>query len=240
MNIAVVMAGGVGSRMGLDIPKQFLTVYDKPIFIYTLEIFQNNPNIDAIEVVCIDEWQGIVRSYAKQFKITKLKWVVAGGNTVSESIRNGIYNLEKECKDDDIVIIHDSVRPLLKQEVLSNVIAICKEKGNAIASLPCFEHVAITQDNGVSTTESLPKETCRLILTPQAYKFSLVDNAYHKAFDTDAGIHGSAYTNSMMTDLGIRLYFAHDSRDNLKLTTFDDISMFKSILAQHAIEDNEK
>ena len=98
MNIAVIIAGGSGHRMGQDIPKQFINVYDKPVLIYTLEGFQEHPQIDAIEVVCIDGWHDVLRAYAKQFNITKLKWIVSGGASGQESIRNGVYNLEGKKK----------------------------------------------------------------------------------------------------------------------------------------------
>ena len=94
MNIAILIASGTGSRMGQDIPKQFLNVYDKPVLIYTLEGFQNHPEIDAIEVVCLDGWQDVVKAYANQFGITKLKWMTTGGNSAQESIRNGVFFLE--------------------------------------------------------------------------------------------------------------------------------------------------
>ena len=94
MAVAIIIAGGSGSRMGQDIPKQFINVYDKPVLIYTLDGFQKHPMIDAIEVVCLDGWHDVLRAYARQFGITKLKWVVSGGKTGQESIRNGVYNME--------------------------------------------------------------------------------------------------------------------------------------------------
>ena len=97
MNIALIIAGGSGSRMGQDIPKQFINVYDKPIIVYTLESFQKHPEIDAIEVVCIDGWHDVLWAYAKQFGIEKLKWVVSNGDTAQESIRNGLLGLRGQC-----------------------------------------------------------------------------------------------------------------------------------------------
>ena len=101
MNIAIIIAGGSGNRMGQDIPKQFINVYDKPILIYTLEGFQNHPMVDAIEVVCIEGWENMVQAYANQFNITKLKWIIKGGGSAQESIRNGVYNLEGKINKDD-------------------------------------------------------------------------------------------------------------------------------------------
>ena len=129
MNIALIIAGGSGQRMGQDIPKQFINVFDKPVLIYTLEGFQKHPQIDAIEVVCIDGWHDILWAYAKQFNITKLKWVISGGNSGQESIRNGVYNLEDKCSSEDTIIIHDGIRPLVEPSVLSDVISKCKLYG---------------------------------------------------------------------------------------------------------------
>lgn len=154
MNIALVIAGGSGSRMGQDIPKQFISVRDKPIIIYTLEAFQNHPKIDAIEVVCIDGWQDILQAYAKQFGITKLKWIVTGGSTGQESIRNGVYHLEGICGGDDIVIIHDGIRPLVEESVLSDVMVKCALYGNAVTSLPYNEQIFVMEDE--NTTGSNP------------------------------------------------------------------------------------
>lgn len=127
MNIAVIIAGGSGHRMGQDIPKQFINVYDKPVLIYTLEGFQEHPQIDAIEVVCIDGWHDVLRAYAKQFNITKLKWIVSGGDSGQESIRNGVYNLEGKASADDIIVIHDGIRPLVDASVLTDVLLKAKK-----------------------------------------------------------------------------------------------------------------
>lgn len=229
MNIAIVIAGGSGHRMGQDIPKQFINVYDKPVIIYTLESFQKHPQIDAIEVVCIDGWHDVLKAYAKQFGITKLKWVVNGGQTGQESIRNGVYNLEGVLKDDDIVIIHDGIRPLVDESVLSDVILKCNRYGNAVTSMPYNEQIFVIDDE-ISTVKYIPRETLRRVSTPQAYKFGKVDMAYHEAFEKKIGIYGSSYTNTMMVELGERLYFAAGSDKNIKLTTKDDLEMFKAYL----------
>ena len=136
MNIAIIIAGGSGHRMKQDIPKQFINVYDKPILVYTLEGFQKHPEIEEIEVVCLDGWQELVWAYANQFNITKLKWVVPGGNSAQESIRNGVYHLEDVCTEKDIIVIHDGIRPMIDDTVLSDVIVTCKKYGNAVSSLP--------------------------------------------------------------------------------------------------------
>ena len=233
MNIAVIIAGGSGQRMGQDIPKQFINVYDKPILIYTLDSFQRHPMIDAIEVVCIEGWENVVWAYAKQFGIDKLKWIVKGGKTGQESIRNGVYNLEDKASAKDIIIIHDGIRPLIEPAVLTDVIQKAHEYGNAVTSMPYNEQIfVISEDDETTTTKFIPRETLRRVSTPQAYRFDLLDEKYHEAFEKEIGIYGSHYTNTMMVELGVKLHFAAGSDKNIKLTTKDDLEMFKGSLSR--------
>lgn len=229
MNVAVIIAGGSGQRMGQSIPKQFINIYDKPVLIYTLEGFQKHPQIDAIEVVCIDGWHDVLWAYAKQFNITKLKWVISGGSTGQESIRNGVYHLEGICGENDTVVIHDGIRPMVEESVLSDVLVTCEKYGNGVTSMPYNEQIFVVDDEH-STTKYIPRETLRRVSTPQAYKFGKLLWAYKKAFAEEIGIYGSSYTNTMMADLGERLYFAQGSDKNIKLTTKDDMELFKAYL----------
>jgi 2-C-methyl-D-erythritol 4-phosphate cytidylyltransferase len=227
--IAILIAGGSGSRMGQDIPKQFINVYDKPVLLYTLEGFQKHPMIDAIEVVCLDGWHDILRAYAKQFGITKLQWIVSGGSTGQESIRNGVYHLEGIAKPDDIIIIHDGIRPLVDETVLTDVIRKAQQYGNAVTAMPYNEQIFVADDE-ISTVKYIPRETLRRVATPQGYRFDLLDEKYHEAYEKEIGIYGSSYANTMMVELGVRLYFAAGSDKNIKLTTKDDLEMFKAYL----------
>lgn len=237
MNIAIIIAGGVGNRMGQSIPKQFLNVYDKPILIYTLESFQKHPMIDSIGVVCLEGWHEIVRSYANQFNISKLDFIVNGGGSAQESIRNGVYALEGKCKKDDIIIIHDGIRPLVEPSVLEDVIIKAQLYGNAVTSMPYNEQIFIVdKDDESTTTQYIPRETIRRVSTPQAYNFDLIDKKYHEAFEKEIGIKGSNYTNTMMVQLGVKLHFAAGSDKNIKLTTKDDLELFKGYL----IKGNDK
>ena len=231
MNYALIIAGGSGNRMGQDIPKQFINVYDKPVLIYTLESFQRHPMIDAIEVVCLDGWHEVLWAYSRQFNITKLKWVVSGGSSAQESIRNGVYDLEDKAGDEDIVIIHDGIRPLVDDTVLTDVIQKAMQFGNGVTSLPYNEQIFIVNPEDETTTRKyIPRETLRRVSTPQAYQFRKLNDAYHKAFEQGIGIHGSQYTNTMMVELGETLHFAAGSDKNIKLTTKDDLELFKGYL----------
>ncbi len=227
--IALIIAGGSGHRMGKDIPKQFIRVNDKPVLVYTLEGFQKHPMIDAIELVCIDGWQDEVRSYVDRYGISKLKWIVGGGATGQESIRNGVYNLEGKCGPDDVIVIHDGIRPLVDSFVLTDVIEKCRIYGNGVTSMPYNEQIFLVDDE-ISTVRYIPRETLRRVATPQAYRFGLLDRKYHEAFEKEIGIYGSSYTNTMMVELGVRLYFAQGSDRNIKLTTPGDLEIFQAML----------
>lgn len=150
MMLALLIAGGSGSRMGQSIPKQFLTVNEKPVIVYTLEIFQKHPEIDSIAVVCIEGWESVLQAYANQFNITKMRHIIPGGKNGQESIRNGVYELEKHYLPSDIVLIHDAIRPMVSADIISDCIRVTKEKGNAITAIPCAEAMIQTEDGNVS------------------------------------------------------------------------------------------
>ena len=229
MTVALIIAGGSGHRMGQEIPKQFLNVYDKPVLIYTLECFQHHPEIDAIEVVCLSGWEEILKAYASQFGIDKLRWVISGGATAQESIRNGVFQLREFCAPDDVVVIHDGIRPLVDDFVLSDVLVKCRMYGNAVTSLPYNEQIFVA-DDAASTTKYIPRDTLRRVSTPQAYRYEKLLWAYEKAFSEGVGIQASTYANTLMVDLGEKLYFAAGSDKNIKLTTKDDLELFKCYL----------
>lgn len=229
MNVAIIIAGGVGSRMGQEIPKQFINVGEKPVIVYTLEAFQEHPIVDAIEVVCLAGWEQVLRAYARQYKIDKLKWVVKGGASGQESIRNGVYNFEGVLAEDDICIVHDGVRPMLDPEVITDVVRVAKERGNAVTSMPYNEQIfLVDKKDSATTTQYIPRETLRRVSTPQAYRFGLLDSKYHEAFEKGVGIDGSNYTNTMMVQLGVRLNFAVGSDRNIKLTTPENLEFFRA------------
>lgn len=229
MTYAIVIAGGVGSRMGLDIPKQFVEVDGKPVLLYTLEGFEKHPEIDALVVVCIKGWEDYLKEQVEKYHITKLKMIVPGGASGQESIRNGVFALEGICAPEDTVVIHDGIRPLVDAFVLSDVLRVCRERGNAVTSLPYNEQIFVIDDE-ISTVKYIPRETLRRVSTPQAYRFDLLDEKYHEAFEKEIGIYGSSYTNTMMVELGVRLYFAAGSDKNIKLTTPDDLALFRGYL----------
>lgn len=227
-NVGLIIAGGAGNRMHQDIPKQFLTVNEKPVIVYTLEAFQTHPEIDAIAVVCIMGWEQVLWAYAKQFNISKLQYVIPGGKTGQESIRNGIMELEKSFMPEDIVLIHDAIRPMVSAEIISDNIRVAKQFGNAITVIPCAEAMMQTED-GVVSVGSYPRDRLKRTQTPQAFHLGQICDLHRKAIE--AGITNSVASCTLMIELGQQVYFSSGSEKNIKLTTVEDIDIFKALLA---------
>ena len=160
MNIVILTAAGMGSRMHQDIPKQFIHVDNKPVIAYTMEAFEKHPSIDAIVVVTLTSWKEVLYAYAKQFDISKLALVVDGGETGQESIYNGLKAIEEEYGvENNTVIVHDGNRPLVSTEIISDALATYKHYGSSVAAIPCVEVVFYSED-GIIAGDSVPREIC--------------------------------------------------------------------------------
>jgi len=193
-----------------------------------MEAFQKHPGIDAIEIVCLDGWHDVVRAYAKQFGISKLDGVVSGGVNGQDSIRNGLQDLAKRYTDpEDIVLIHDAIRPMVSQEIITDNIRVCREYGNAVTVVPCTAAMLKTYDS-LSTTEQVPRDNLKTTQTPQAFFLQDILAAHREALEK--GITRSVASCTMYIELGRKLYMSQGSEKNLKLTTAEDIEIFKALL----------
>lgn len=229
-NIALIIAGGAGNRMGQDIPKQFMHIDGAPIIIHTINCFQKHPDIDAIAVVCLKGWETVLQSYANQFNITKLKWIFPGGNSGMESIHNGIYGLKDAgCMDEDLVLIHDAVRPLLSQDIISSNIAICKAYGYAITGIKCREAILESSD-GFTTKTSIPRDTLIRTQTPQTFRLGNIINAHELA--KQKGILDSVASCTLIAELNedIEMHIVPGSEKNIKITTVEDFEILKALM----------
>ena len=227
MNVAIIKAGGIGNRMGADVPKQFLLVRDKPIIIYTLEAFERHPNIDAIIVVCVDGWHDNLRAYAKKFNITKIKAIVSGGATSLRSIKAGLIEVSKLYKPDDMVIIHDGNRPLVSQEIISDVLAKASVSEAAVAAIPCDDEVMSVEENYAVATKYLNHKILYRIQTPDAYRLGYACELFAKASEDQLDRIGA--TNVLAIDMGKTVNLALGSTVNIRLTTPADIDLFKAL-----------
>lgn len=230
MNIALIIAGGNGKRMEQEIPKQFINVNDKPVILYTMEAFQKHPDINEIIVVCIEGWCEILKAYSKQFHIDKLKWIVPGGKNGQESIYNGIIEAKKHYQDSDLIFVHDAIRPLVSQEIISDCIIQCKKSGSAIATVPCNTAVLKYKKEQKGYSEEVIDRRClAMTQTPQGFTLGKLFWAHEEA--KKRGIKETVASCTLMVELGEKIFFSLGSETNIKLTTPDDMKIFKALLS---------
>ncbi len=229
MNYALIIAGGSGNRMGQDIPKQFMHLDNCPIIIHTMMAFQKHPDIQGIAVVCLAGWETVLQSYANQFNVTKLKWIFPGGGNGQESIHNGIVGLkEAGCADTDLVLVHDAVRPLLSQDIISSNIAVCQKFGYAITGIQCREAILESED-GFSTTTSIPRDKLIRTQTPQTFTLGSLLQAHDKA--QAMGITSSVASCTLMAEIGgVEMHIVPGSEKNIKITTVEDLEILKALM----------
>ncbi len=226
-NYVILLAGGIGKRMGADIPKQFIQVEGKPIVVYSIENFQKNPLIEKIVVVCVKEYLDYLKELVKDYALTKVEWVIEGGSTGHDSIRNGVFFLKDKIEPDDYIVIHDAVRPILPQKAIDEVISVAHKNGNASSSIVCHPPIVYTED-GKSGIRDIERECVMLTASPQAYKFSLALNCYNIA--EKENLHTTTFTSSLLIHCGERIYFAKGTTSNIKITTKSDIALFSALL----------
>lgn len=228
MNVVIITAGGKGTRMHQEVPKQFLPIKNKPLIIYTLEAFQKHPNIDAILVSCLPGWEQIMGAYIKQYNITKVKWIIDSTDSPQASLYLAVKELEKHCSLDDTVLIHDGNRPLISQDIISDSIVTCNQYGCAIAAIPCIEVIVKTLDQSTSN-EFFDRNNLKRTQTPHAYPLGKLLWAHEEA--VKCGIHNTVATCDLMLRLGETIHFSIGSEKNLKITTPVDTEIFEALLS---------
>lgn len=229
MNYVIIIAGGVGSRLGAKVPKQFVEVLGKPIIAYTMEHFQNHPDIDGIELVCVDGFQEHLQGIADKYGITKVMKIVKGGSEYERSIMNGVTGLKDIAKPDDVVMVHWSASPFITEEIIRDNIRVCKEKGNAISS--CHSYLLYGTNDGDCALKAVNRDSFMTLSAPQSFKYKVITDIYRQVeeknmFDTI----DEAHTPAFMSALGIPIYFSKGSHSNIKITEKEDVEMFLGFL----------
>ena len=227
--IAIIFAGGSGVRMGAGKPKQFLEVNGKPIIIHTLEIFENHPKIDEIYVACKEDYIETLSKMLRRFDIEKVKDIVAGGSTGMGSIYKALSAAAKSNNDDDIVLIHDGVRPIIADELINEVIDRVCEKGAAATCTPLFE-TPIVSKSGSVVEETPLRSDCYTAQAPQGYILGEVLNAHNEIKKDNPEYEGIVDNCTLMTKLGKDVAIVKGPRSNIKVTTTEDLYIFKALL----------
>lgn len=225
MNYVIIIAGGVGSRLGAPVPKQFVEVLGKPVIAYTMEHFQNHPEIDGIELVCVEGFQDHLKGIAERYGITKMMNIVKGGSEYERSIMNGVAGLDGIAKPGDLVMTHWAASPFLSEDIISDNIRVCKEKGNAISA--SYSYLLYGSNDGNCAKKAINRESFLTLSAPQSFLYEEIVNLYKKVeeknlFETVEEHH----TTVFMTELGIPIYFSKGSHTNIKITTKEDIDLF--------------
>ncbi len=234
MNVGLIIAGGVGARMKAKVPKQFMKVEGKEVIFYTLEAFQKNRDIDFIVVVCLNGWQDVLRRGAEAYGITKMlklpdSGIVTGGDTGMHSLRNGMLYLKDNFSPDSIIIIHDAVRPLISQDIISANIAGVIRHGTAITTIPATEALLeITKDNPDNSSKVVDRSLIMRTQTPQSLRLEKFIWAHEEAFK--CGIQDTVATCTLLVELGEEVHLILGEGTNFKITTQEDVDLMKSYL----------
>lgn len=228
MNIAVIFAGGTGTRMQTkNKPKQFLMVHGKPIIVHTIEKFEKHKDIDGIIVVCLEEWIDYMKEMQYRFRLDKIGKIVPGGSTGQLSIYNGLVAAKEVYgEDDNIVLIHDGVRPLITEQLISDNIESVKKYGTAITCTVAKETVMLVDDNNL--VDDVPsREKSRFAKAPQSFFLKDILNAQNKAIAD--GYDNMIDSCTLMKTYGYNLSVVIGSSDNIKITTPDDFYIFRAL-----------
>lgn len=228
MNIAIILAGGVGSRVGADVPKQFIKVLDKPIISYTVDIYQNHQDIDAIEIVCHKSYTKYCQQLVNQFNQDKVKWICDGGETFQESCINGIKNLEDKISRDDKILIHYAAAPFTTAEEVTDAIRVCKEKGNAVCGIPCFQLMGTKE--GDHSEKWVDRDLYTQITCPYCFKYGFVVDLYKEAIAKNLLDKVEPHTTTLMQYMGYPLYLSKGYQSNMKITTMEDINFLRGFI----------
>lgn len=224
MNYVIIIAGGVGSRLGAKVPKQFVEVLGKPIIAYTMEHFQNHPEIDGIELVCVDGFQENLQGIVDNYGITKVMKIVKGGSEYERSIMNGVAGLEGIAMPDDVIMIHWSASPFINDEIITDNIRVCKEKGNAISA--SYSYLLYGTNDGDCAKKNINRESFMTLSAPQSFLYRVITDIYRQVEEKNMFSYVEAHTPAFMTMLGIPIYFSKGSHSNIKITEKEDVDMF--------------
>jgi 2-C-methyl-D-erythritol 4-phosphate cytidylyltransferase len=232
MNAVIILAGGTGTRVGAGRPKQFIEVLGKPVLAYTCGIFQENARIDAIEVVCHHDWIEYCQEMVEQYNLTKVKWIVPGGDTFQDSVMNGMKHLENllgtETNLDDNVFIQYGGAPFTSQKIVDAVIDMTIERGSAVTATPCYQLLSIKDDNDDTRTSTwVDRDKYTQIACPYGFKFSYLLDVYKRSAEQGLLEKIEPHTTSLMFALGETINLAYGDQTNIKITTAEDIDMFE-------------
>lgn len=237
MNYVIILAGGIGQRVGAGIPKQFVEILGKPVIIYTLEAFAQHPEIDGIELVCVKGFEKELQQMIDKFHISKIIKIVEGGKEYENSIMNGVKGLNGIAQPDDVVMVHWSAAPFVSEEIITDNIRVCKEKGNAISA--CKAYLLYGTNDGDHASKAVNRDSFMTLSAPHSFLYKNITELYRKVeeqhlFDAIE----EAHTTFFMAALNIPIYFSKGNQTNIKITTKEDLELFKGYVLKKREKEN--
>lgn len=229
MNIAIIFAGGSGVRMGAGVPKQFLEINGKPVIVHTLQLFQHHREIDKIYVSVLKDYIPYMKELVADFRLHKVADVIPGGATAQDSIYNALKRAAEDDPEDSIVLLHDGVRPYVGYDVISANIRSVKEKGNGITTTACYETVMMSRDGETVDQVPLRKETF-CAQAPQSFYLKDIIEAHDVVRARPEGYENMIDACTIMKSQGKPVYMVPGNRGNIKVTTPEDVYMFRALL----------
>lgn len=230
MNIAIILAGGAGTRVGAQKPKQFIEVLGKPLFCYTIEKFEFHPEIDFIEFVCVESYIDFAKRKIEAYGYKKVRLITPGGCDFQHSVMNGIYALEGIAADEDVLLIHWAASPFVEMDEISDAIRVCKEKGNCIAAFPAYLLYGKKADDGDGSIEGIDRDTFMVMNAPQCFLFHYVREMYDEAQEKGLLEGIDPHTTTLMYSMGRRIFFSKGRQSSIKITTEEDFDTFLGYL----------
>lgn len=228
MNVPIILAGGVGSRVGANKPKQFIEILGKPLIVYTIEIFQNHPEIDAIEVVCIESHINYLKKLIEEYGLDKVKWITSGGKDFQHSVMNGVNNLKGKLSENDIVLVHYGASPFTSNDIISDAIKVCKEKGN---SSPAISSPLLLGSNDDDRSINwIDRDKVIIHNTPQCFKFNYITQLFDEAIEKNLIDKIEPHTTSLMYLMNREIYLSKGNQTNIKITTKEDLELFEGYI----------
>lgn len=225
MNVPIILAGGVGSRVGAGKPKQFIEILGKPLLVYTIEAFQNHPEIDAIEVVCIESHIDYLKGLVREYSLDKVRWITPGGEDFQHSVINGINNLKGELADDDIVLVHYGASPFVSEDIITDAILVAKDKGNSSPAIS--SPLLLGSNDGDRSLEWIDRDQVMILNSPQCFQFKYVCDLYEEAIEKDYISKVEPHTTTLMYLMGREIYLSKSNQTNIKITTKEDLDLFE-------------
>lgn len=230
MNYALIFAGGVGSRMNSKAkPKQFLEIHGKPIIIHTIEHFEIHSEIDSICIAIVKDWLDYTKNLIEKYNIKKVKWIVPGGASALESQYNGLDAIRRsnDYSTDSVVLIHDGVRPLINETLISDCIKDVNQFGSAVTVAPAIETIIRTGENNI-IQDTFPRSECQLARAPQCFRIGEIIDAHEKA--KAEGIYSFVDSTSMMLHFGYKIHTVEGPSENIKVTNPADFYICRALL----------